>query len=67
MIKTFRTERFCASADRNIVLSVETAADGTEKKTCQDMNTCKNKNKCRYLFSDKEPIQNPVKEMLFKI
>ena len=48
MCKTYRTERFCTLLDRNIVLSVETRGDGSEWKTCQDINICKNKSDCKY-------------------
>jgi len=47
--RTYKTERFCNLADQNIMLSVETCSDGSEKKTCQDFNNCKDKDKCRYL------------------
>jgi len=49
--KTYKTERFCNLADQNIILSVETCSDGSEKKICQDFNICKNKDKCRYLYT----------------
>jgi len=45
----YKTVRFCALADHNIILSVETRGDGSEEKICQDINACKNKRKCRYL------------------
>lgn len=48
--KTYKTERFCNLADQNIMLSVETCSDGSEKKVCQDFDICKNKDKCRYLY-----------------
>ena len=51
--KTYKTERFCNLADQNIMLSVETCSDGSEKKVCQDFDICKNKDKCRYLYKNK--------------
>ena len=57
--KTYRTERFCAFVDHNIVLSVETNGDGSESKTCHDIHTCKKKNQCRYLlFNNLTKINN---------
>ena len=50
---TYRTVRFCALVDHNIVLSVETRNDGSEHKICQDFNACKKKNQCRYLSKPK--------------
>ena len=45
---SYRTERFCSVADRNIVLSVENQNDGSEKKTCHNDAKCKKKNQCKY-------------------
>ncbi|MCL2095779.1 MAG: hypothetical protein FWH10_02610 [Oscillospiraceae bacterium] len=45
----YKTERFCSLADRNIVLFVETQSDGSEKKTCYNINKCDKRNFCRYL------------------
>ena len=45
---SYKTERFCSVADRNVVLSVESRKDGSEKKTCYNNNQCKKKNQCRY-------------------
>ena len=47
--KSYRTERFCSVADHNIILSVESRIDGSEKKTCHNINECAKKHKCRYL------------------
>jgi len=49
LFNTYKTVRFCALVDHNIVLSVETHNDGSEHKICQDLNACKKKNQCRYL------------------
>ena len=47
--RTYKTERFCNIADQNVILSVEMCSDGSEKRICQNLNICKNKDKCRYL------------------
>jgi len=48
-LKTYKTVRFCALVDHNIILSIEVNGDGGEQKICQDINECKNKEQCRYL------------------
>ena len=46
--KIYKTERFCALVDHNVILCVETLSDGSEHKICQDFKECEKKNKCRY-------------------
>ena len=46
--RTYRTERFCALVDRNIILCIETLSDGSERKMCQEFKECEKKNQCRY-------------------
>ena len=46
--KSYKTERFCSAADQNVTISVENSGDGGETKTCQNFDSCKNKEKCRY-------------------
>jgi len=54
--KTYKTERFCTLVDHNIILSVEAKSDGSEKKTCQYINSCKKKDQCRYVTKHKSYI-----------
>ncbi|MCL2776007.1 MAG: hypothetical protein FWD71_22080 [Oscillospiraceae bacterium] len=62
--KTYKTERFCNLANKNIMLLVETCNDGSEKKICQDFDICKSKDKCRYLFrSNTAQHENFMKEV----
>lgn len=48
--KSYKTERFCSAADQNVTLFVETFADGdgSETRICENVDSCKNKSKCRY-------------------
>ncbi|MCL1859729.1 MAG: hypothetical protein FWF92_10930 [Oscillospiraceae bacterium] len=50
LFNTYKTVRFCALVDHNIILSVETHNDGSEHKICQDISACKKKNQCGYFL-----------------
>jgi len=52
----YKTERFCTAVDHNIVVSVEICRDGNEYKTCQNVNSCRKKQKCRYLSQEKNVV-----------
>jgi len=57
---TYKTVRFCALVDHNVILSIETQNDGKERKICNDINACKKKNQCRYFSNEKQNELNYI-------